>query len=92
MIAVVLAAFIMNGKAGSDTLSTKKMAENYKIFYDPPAVLISPQRDQIPEFIPVPLLLNGVDRWRNNGNIPATGMKDSSASVKRLRDRPRQKK
>ncbi|MCL5267912.1 MAG: hypothetical protein M1469_07405 [Bacteroidetes bacterium] len=92
MIAVLLAACIMNGKTGTDTLSTKKLAGEYKMFYDPPAVLISPQGNQLPDFIPVPFLLNGVNRWRNEQNVPASGAKDSSANVKRLHDGLRQKK
>ena len=93
MITVLLAAYISTGMANGDTLSTKKLAENYKMFYNPPAVLISPPEYPLPAFIPVPFLMkNDSNYWRYEEKRPASGPKDPAENIKRLDSGLRQKK
>lgn len=60
MVAIILIAFMMtNGSPRGDTLTTRKMVNNYYIFYSPPAVIIPPPVYPVPYVVPVPLVFYG---------------------------------
>ncbi len=93
MIAVLLAAYVSIGTVNADTLSTKKLAENYKMFYNPPAVLILPQEYPLPVFIPAPFIMeNYLDAWKSEGQKHESGPNDPAEKIKRLDNGLRQNK
>ncbi len=92
MIAVLLAALSLTSGPSGDTLSTKGLALKYKMFHEPPAVLLngfseaSGSEGQTPIVVPMPLIVPGGYRVRSDTTMP------QSKGVKRLQTEPRQKK
>lgn len=59
MVAIILITFITAGGIRGDTLTTRKMVNNYYIFYNPPAVIIQAPVYPFPFVVPVPVVIYG---------------------------------
>ncbi|MGC8595884.1 MAG: hypothetical protein ACP5MI_09810 [Candidatus Kryptoniota bacterium] len=57
MVAIVLISMMLSNASYGDTLTTRKMVNNYYIFYNPPAVIIPPPVYPVPYVVPVPLVI-----------------------------------
>jgi hypothetical protein len=57
MVALVLISFMIANGHGGDTLTTRKMVNNYYIFYNPPAIIVPPPVYPVPCVVPVPLVI-----------------------------------
>lgn len=97
MIAVLMSVFLAAGKVKGDTLSTRGLAKDFRMFYHPPAVFLNQSQNAMWERNLMPLIFvspfgTGSFLYRYYGQPTSRGSEIGPGGIKRNDENSRRKK